>query len=210
MHTLYVEDTSFLARGFRIGSSAGLAVIVTGALILLMSSLISMETPTIETSHHRIPTIVMPPDRTIESLPTPKEVKPIEPAPEPDIPPVTEQFNNNADTIDIAMRPPIDVGPITQGNGISNGAAIALVRVAPPYPSRALRRNIEGFVDLMFDITPAGKTENIRVVNAQPAGYFESASRKTLAKWKFRPAMEDGKAVPQRNQTTRITYELEK
>jgi protein TonB len=61
----------------------------------------------------------------------------------------------------------------------------------------------------VFDITPAGKTENIRVVYAEPEGVFERSSMKALAKWKYKPAMDDGVAMPQKNQTTRITYELE-
>ena len=81
--------------------------------------------------------------------------------------------------------------------------------IAPLYPNRARQRGIEGYVDLMFDVSAAGKTENIRVIDANPKGYFERAAMKALAKWKYQPAMEDDIAMATKNVTRRFTFELE-
>jgi len=109
------------------------------------------------------------------------------------------------------MRPVIDPGKMKLNPDVSDsGSAVITYNLAPTYPRRAITRNIEGYVDLMFDIAASGKTENIRILRAEPKGYFEKAAQKALAKWKYKPAMEDGVATAQKNQTTRITFELEK
>lgn len=200
---------NLLGKATRIGSSAGLGVLVTGMLLLLMTSLIAMDPPEIVETKHNIMDIVMPEERDIIDQQEPITEKPIEPKPEPVVPKITQSFDPQEGEV-ISMAPPQTSGPQEITGGFSSGAAMAIVKVAPNYPRRAITRGIEGYVDLMFDITPAGKTENIRVIYAQPKGYFEDSSLKTLAKWKYKPAMEDGIAMAQKNQTTRITYEIEK
>ena len=196
------------ARILRLGSSVSLGVVVTAALLLVMCSLIATEFKQNETTPIRIADIALSKDRTIESLPEPAPIKPIEPTAEPSLPEF-RPGSENAEGIELVIAPPTIGGPINLDPGASNGPALATLRVAPRYPSAALRRGIEGYVDLLFDVAASGKTENIRVLDAQPKGYFEKASIKTLAKWKYKPAMDDGVPIPQRNQTTRIVYELD-
>lgn len=200
---------SLLGKTARIGSSAGLGILVTGMLLLLMTSLIAMDPPEIVESKHQIIDVVMPDKRDIENRPEPMVEKPVDPPPEPAQPKIEQSFDP-AEGTEIVMIPTLDpVGP-KGGLNLSSGSAMAIFKVAPNYPRRAISRGIEGYVELMFDITPTGKTENIRVIHAEPKGYFENASRKTLAKWKYKPAMEDGVAMAQKNQITRISYELDK
>ncbi len=211
--TCHVErdlfNSGILAKATKFLTSASLAVLMTGTLLLLMCTLIAMDPPKLIEDNIRITEIVMAEDRGIDEQPTPMEEKPADPDPEPPMPEMTQNFETQ-DNIQIAMVAPVDFGETKIDGGASSGSAMAIFKVAPQYPRRAISRGIEGFVDLMFDISPTGKTENIRVIHAQPQGYFENASRKTLAKWKYKPAMEDGIAQSQKNQTTRIVYELEK
>ena len=204
-----MQATILLGRGIRVGTSVSLGMLVTAALLLLMCALIAMDPPEIDTTTIKIPPIVLTPDRVIEEQRMKKEVKPADPAPQPKIPELTQEFINNND-VDILFDPPSDPGDRNIGLGLSSGTAMAIFKVAPQYPRRAVTRGVEGFVDLIFDITATGKTENIRVIYAQPPGYFEHTSIKTLAKWKYEPAMDDGIAQAQKNQTTRFTYELDK
>lgn len=147
-------------------------------------------------------------ERLIKEQPKPEIIKPADPALQPHLPELTESMDHESNII-ISMDTTVTLDPIGTDIGLSTGSAVPIFKVAPRYPHRAITRGIEGYVDLIFDISATGKTENIRVIYAQPKGYFESASRKTLEKWKYKPAVEEGVAKPQKNQTTRISYTLE-
>lgn len=192
----------------RLTTSAGLGVLVTGLLLFLMCSLIAMDPPDIDTQVIRVTQVVMDDTSVIEVLPEPITPKPVDPAPMPQLPQFSQQFEA-VKGVDIAVAPIVEPGAQDVGRGFSSGTALAIFKVAPEYPRRHLSRGVEGFVDLMFDITPTGKTENIRVIYAEPQGAFERSSVTALSKWKYKPAMNDGVAIAQKNQTTRITYELE-
>ena len=90
-----------------------------------------------------------------------------------------------------------------------NSGPIPNVRVEPAYPRIALQRGQEGYVDLMFDITASGSTENIRVVGGEPGRVFDKAAVKAISRWKYRPQMIEGQAVPSLGQATRLTFTLE-
>lgn len=67
--------------------------------------------------------------------------------------------------------------------------------VRPEYPYRARQRGIEGHIKLAFTITPAGRVENIRVVEASPPNVFDREARRAAARWRFAPRTENGAAV---------------
>ncbi len=213
MNTSYTMDNDLVtnelfSKALRLSTSASLGVLVTGMLLLLMCSLIAMEVPDIDTESIKITEIIMQEDRTIEPLSETKLVKPVDPHPVPKMPKIEQSFDHS-EGLDIAMVAPTIEGGLDVAAGFTTGSAMAIFKVAPQYPRRLLTRGVEGFVDLVFDITPTGKTENIRVVYSQPQGAFDRSAVKALEKWKYNPAMDDGIAMAQKNQTTRITYELE-
>ena len=70
--------------------------------------------------------------------------------------------------------------------------------VAPSYPSDALKKGIEGWVELAFTVMPNGSVDEIEVRNASPADTFDDAATKAIRQWRFEPVMRNGKAVPQR------------
>lgn len=73
------------------------------------------------------------------------------------------------------------------------------LRMEPPqYPRDAYRRRQEGFVIVEFTINANGETEDISVVDAQPRGAFDAEARRAVARWTFRPALQNGQPVPQR------------
>ncbi len=198
-----------ISRVFRFSTSVSFSILVTGGLIYFMCSLIAMDPPEMITENIDVIDVVMPKDRVIKEQVDPVPPKPVDPVEPPDMPEVKQSFES-VKSEQLAMLPNFTKGLQKIDSGFTSGQAMAIFKVAPEYPRRAISRGIEGFVDLMFDITPAGKTENIRVLYAEPEGYFEIVSAKTLAKWKYKPAVEDGVAMVQKNQTTRIVYELEK
>ncbi|MEM1141538.1 MAG: energy transducer TonB [Pseudomonadota bacterium] len=101
--------------------------------------------------------------------------------------------------------------PITEKRLITNNTnmVVPYLRLQPEYPTRALRRGIEGYVDLAFDINATGATNNIRVLHAQPKGVFERAAIRALEKWKYKVPVTDGVPQGQVDMMTRLTFELE-
>lgn len=64
-------------------------------------------------------------------------------------------------------------------------------QVAPEYPRGAERRNIEGSVSMAFDVSEAGRVENVTVVSESVPGVFDKAAVKALSQWKFEPNNPD-------------------
>ena len=90
-----------------------------------------------------------------------------------------------------------------------DGDALALVRVLPRYPARALSRGVEGWVLLAFTIDALGVPINPVVIDADPQGIFDRAALQAVRKWKYRPMIENGRAVPRPNVRQLISFEIE-
>ncbi len=71
----------------------------------------------------------------------------------------------------------------------------ALSMLPPQYPQTALMRGLEGWVQLAFRVTEEGLVEEPTVVDANPSGVFNNAARNAVLRWRFRPVLNDGRAV---------------
>jgi protein TonB len=78
-------------------------------------------------------------------------------------------------------------------NAPVDGDTLAIVRVLPRYPNRALSRGIEGWVLLEFTIDQLGQAVDLAVIEADPKGMFDRAALNAIKKWKYRPKMQDGR-----------------
>ena len=96
----------------------------------------------------------------------------------------------------------VDIGDIQIARELT-----PLVRIPPEFPQRAAARGVEGYVLLRFIVTETGSVEDPEVLRAEPPGYFETAARRAVLRWKYQPQIRDGK--PTRVYAiTRITFEL--
>ncbi len=77
------------------------------------------------------------------------------------------------------------------------------------YPAEALRRNIEGWVELSFVVTAEGKVTKIAVLNSSPAGIFDAAAAKALSRARYKPMLQDGKPLVVASKL-RIAFRLSK
>jgi TonB family protein len=77
------------------------------------------------------------------------------------------------------------------------------------YPGDALRKNIEGWVDLSFVVTADGKVTKINVLDSSPAGIFDSAAEKALGRLKYKPTLINGKPAAVSTKV-RIAFRLSK
>jgi TonB family protein len=94
------------------------------------------------------------------------------------------------------MAQPVIPSPPTVyrvGNGVS--APAVLRKVEADYSEDARRQRLQGVVVVQFVIDEQGVPENLKVTRSLDAGLDQKAVE-AVAKWRFSPAMKDGKAVP--------------
>jgi TonB family protein len=70
--------------------------------------------------------------------------------------------------------------------------------VQPPYPPKAEKTGVEGWVELDFTVTETGTVQDVAVNAAKPPGVFEAAATAALLQWRFKPLVRDAKTVATR------------
>lgn len=65
----------------------------------------------------------------------------------------------------------------------------------PLYPPKARGQRIEGKVMIRALVLPNGLPQKVRVISADPGGYFERAAMDAVWRWTFYPAEEAGEKV---------------
>lgn len=138
----------------------------------------------------------------------------------PKAPPVHDQFAqvmlaSTAQQMPVGIKPPPD-GQDESSPEQDTYEVLANSVVAPVYPFKARRKQIEGHVRLEFSISQSGEPTDIKVVDASPPELFEESAVRALEKWAFNVdenhsedtrvfqvfdfSMEDGGAIPQRRE----------
>ncbi len=187
-----------------------LALIITVSIFILMERLIHMADAPIDDSEDiSIPEVYWEDKPPIENR-IDKKVK--RPEKLVELPKYTPAPVEVADGITVTL--PTSGFKIEKAKGlrVSYNASLPIAQYmgVGKYPSRALQRSIEGFADVMFDVTEFGGTENIQVLYAEPEGYFEKAAAMAVARWRFQPKMEDDKPVRFEGMKNRIRFQLDK
>jgi periplasmic protein TonB len=187
-----------------------LAAVMTIALLSTMNFLIKNDSlPEDVKSVTKIPNVssaVPPtiPTRRDPELPVRPAVRHQPPTPyEPIIPTVKP-------TLSIPGEPVIIDPPKVPGLTML-AQSLPMVKFAPVYPQVATMKGIEGFVDVVFDVTETGATENIQIVYAEPGKIFNSAVLKAVARWKYKPKLDEaGSPVKMFGLRERIRFNMEK
>jgi len=63
-------------------------------------------------------------------------------------------------------------------------------REAPEYPAGASKQNVEGYVQLSFDIEKDGSVTSASVIKSVPDGVFDEAALKAISKWRYHSPLE--------------------
>lgn len=87
----------------------------------------------------------------------------------------------------------VAIGSMTPWN--SEQDPVPLFRQEPKYPLNAAKRGVSGFAKLKFTITPEGSVNNIEVLETKGSEAFGTNALDALAKWRYAPKFENGKAV---------------
>jgi protein TonB len=82
-----------------------------------------------------------------------------------------------------------------------------LKSVQPGYPAKAQAKKLEGWVDVEFTVSEAGKVKDVTVRAASIPGVFEDAAVKAVSQWRYQPILRDARPVPVRTQI-RIRFAL--
>lgn len=195
--------TLFKISGFTIAGA-----IMALVLFVIMSKLAESESSFVEPK----PTITVnvnnvkaedPTKEKVKPLPEPPRIKPMPPQVKPDL--------AQNDSLDFGLQGIDVVVPGTQFNkiglnGPQNNDATPIFRVEPKYPVKAASNAIEGWVSLSFSIDKLGRVFDVSVIDAKPKRQFESAARRALKKWKYKPKLVDGKAVIQSGQSILLEF----
>lgn len=80
--------------------------------------------------------------------------------------------------------------------------------VKPPYPDEKRRLDEEATLRLKISIDERGRVVGVEPVGKVDRAFFESARRHLIAHWRYKPATEDGRAVPSSTVIT-LRFELE-
>ena len=84
---------------------------------------------------------------------------------------------------------------------------VAIQREAPAYPPAVRAIGIEGTVEVALTILRDGSVGWVRVVRAEPTGYFEQAAAEGVRRWRFASATQNGKPIECRLRT-RVRFAL--
>ena len=81
---------------------------------------------------------------------------------------------------------------------------LPIVKVAPIYPRRALRRGIEGYVLVEFVVTSEGRVRDPQVIESEPPRTFDRAAINSVLKFLYRPKKVNGEPI----EVTGVRYEV--
>lgn len=80
--------------------------------------------------------------------------------------------------------------------------------VAPKYPRSAQRRELSGWVDVLFTVDIDGTVTDIVIRDSNPGDTFVNAAVNSVERWEFEPVIENGVAVRKRA-AVRMMFALE-
>ena len=79
--------------------------------------------------------------------------------------------------------------------GSLDGPLQAIARTQPGYPPAARRQNVEGWIRVQYVVDERGSVGPVKVLAAEPEGFFEQSVLGTVRAWRFRPGTVNGEIV---------------
>lgn len=190
-----------------------IGMVVTLSLLFVMQLLIASgkQALTDPRERHKLEFVRVKRNENLNTADFTPEKPPKPPETPPETPPQDlDNIDPDAPTISI-RAPQISADTNIGGPGgmnIAEGDYLPIVRVAPVYPTRALTRELEGFVDMSFTVTTAGTVKD-PIVLQSTSSLFERAATRAVLKFKYKPRVVDGIPVEVVGVKTRITFVLE-
>ena len=189
------------------------AAIVTFSLQMVMVSLIQFADRRLdESTTVKLPEIAMPEVEIKTQRQLEKPEKPqLDDTPPPDVP--EQAFDNIDGNAQIGALGGVDQLvaklDLSMGAGLSasDGEYLPIVKVAPQYPLRALKRGLEGDVVLEYTVTKQGSVRNPKVLQSTDS-VFNQAAIDSALRYKYKPRVINGEAQEVPAVRTRIKFRM--
>lgn len=198
LYNPYFQDTERMnAALLRFLPAAALAAVMSLSLFFLMQRLIGGEKVFIPPKIYPVPELPITPDQPPLE---PRRRQPPQQPPDVELPPETPTPPTSrapGDGIPFSIpRQPVEktTGP-KNGYAMTDGALVTLVAVRPIYPRRALVEGLSGYAIAEFTVNKQGTVENARIVGSEPGTVFDEAALNAIQKFRFRPEVQDGRAI---------------
>jgi protein TonB len=78
---------------------------------------------------------------------------------------------------------------------VAENSMTRLKPLEPQYPSQASARQIEGWVEIGYTVTPKGDVVDVKALRAYPIGVFEAAATDAVVHLSYKPVIKDGTPV---------------
>jgi protein TonB len=205
-----------ISRMTAVGLALPVAAVVTVLLFWVMPFLISTGVPALQQAFKAMPIefVRAPRDETVQvkerKLPDKPTVEDVVPPPLPVDADMSAATAGGSTPIGIAA--PTVSRELNLGRhsfeAPSDTEAVPLVRIPPEYPLGPQARGIEGWVVIQFTIDEVGRVRDPSVVQAEPPGVFDNAAVAALLRWRYKPKVENGRAVKMYDNRVVITFDL--
>lgn len=159
----------------------------------------------LESAPEPAPVPAPPPEIAPEAEPKPEPVD--VPKPQAVKPQATKSVAKSPTATKVA--PPRESTPATLARTPVVFDAAYLKNPAPRYPASAFREKAEGTVVIRTEILANGQSARVELEISSGFDSLDDAALSTIKKWRFKPAMVDGKAISQWV-TIPITFRLTK
>ncbi len=90
----------------------------------------------------------------------------------------------------------------------TEGLLLPKYRPQPKYPRRALKRGLEGWVDIIMDIDKSGLTYNVRVSDSSIENIFDSSAIRSVQGYIFDPVIKNGEPTEVKDYLMRVLFRL--
>ena len=189
-------------------TSVAVGSAITFALLLVMHYAIHNEETEVPT-YKPTTTLVM----TVELKDQEPEIKEPEKLQLPDVepePPMPQPVfaSDGAGAVPVKTvftAPATGVNPTV---GVADGDMLPIMTVPPEYPNRAASQGVEGWVIVEFTVDELGRVRSPRVLDAQPSRFFDRSALNAVSRYKYKPRVVNGQAVPVHGVRHRIVYNL--
>ena len=115
-------------------------------------------------------------------------------------PPVVEPF---VPDVDLRLA---NIGSVRNCHADGGTVLEPIVRVPPEYPT-SLRHPTKGYASVQFDVTSEGTVQNARIIESEPAGFFDRSALRAIAQWQYVPPVDnDGNSVTVCDQSMRFAF----
>lgn len=195
----------------RYGASLSAATLITAGLLTVMTYAIDNEKvtyaqPTPGATVDLVPQIEDEPIAVkqikLPDLPPPVQDEPMMPKP---IPAVFKTGGIAGITNEAPSNQKVNPNPVGYN---TDGEHLPIMTVAPEYPAAAARRGVEGWVIVEFIVDELGRVQAPIVLEGQPARVFDNAALKAVLRYKYKPRVVNGRAIPVEGVRQRITFTL--